>query len=404
MRIEFVNVCLAILTGYLLGSVLPGYFLPMWLKKIDIRTVGDGNPGVINVYRQTGLLPAVLTCLYDLSKSLLTVYIAQTIFKVPLMYAYLAGFTAVLALRFPFYLGFRGGRGVAATISLFTYIFIKILMEDLSRGESTSFLIYLVLYALLLLLSSHGRGDLFTATGFPIIGIYMLLHLSLSANLLLILALCALMTLEAVRNLVRDGIVFGGEKAFAWRNFARLLLLLFIPVGMTWSRTTLLLVSGGMPALFGLFDIIRFFNPKVEATAQKQILSIFRLCRLDEQNSPSSMTIFFMGLWLCFLFFDRNIAFACLGFVTLTFFLAELVETNFGEKKLYKKSEKTAEGRLAFLSGAVTLGFFFWSSGLLPLNVMGLGALVACLTEALPIQKTTQLAIPLVAGVVMSLL
>jgi len=33
--------------GYLFGSFLPGYFLPLWFKKVDIRKLGDGNPGGI---------------------------------------------------------------------------------------------------------------------------------------------------------------------------------------------------------------------------------------------------------------------------------------------------------------------------------------------------------------------
>ena len=119
-------------------------------------------------------------------------------------------------------------RGIAATISLFMYIFVTILVRDFGPGEALPFLAYIVLYAVLVLVSTHGQGDLLTVSMFPFIGITMLIHLRLSPELVLILALCTLMAVEATRNLVRDGISFPGGKACAWRSIARLLVSLVV--------------------------------------------------------------------------------------------------------------------------------------------------------------------------------
>ncbi|MCE5193022.1 glycerol-3-phosphate acyltransferase, partial [bacterium] len=67
---------LPVIIGYLLGCVLPGYFLPLWIKHIDIRTVGDGNPGTINVRKEIGPALATVVLSYDLTKGLLSMLIA----------------------------------------------------------------------------------------------------------------------------------------------------------------------------------------------------------------------------------------------------------------------------------------------------------------------------------------
>ncbi len=395
---------LPVIMGYLIGSFLPGYFLPLWVKKMDIRKVGDGNPGIINVKRNAGFALAFLTCLYDVPKGLLCVFISLQLFKLPVSLAYLAGVSAILGHKFPFYLGFKGGRGIAATVGLFLYIFIKVLILDFNWMEIISFFIFIALYAMLLSLATHGKGDLFTVSIFPIMGIYMLIHLNLSADLIFFLALACIMTAESSRNLVRDKIVFSRDKPAAWRTFARPFSLLFIPLGMIFQVPTLLILIGCVLGLFFLLDLLRILIPKVESFSQTEILPGFRLCNKDEQGKISSMTDFLLGLFLCFLLFDRNIAFACLGFVSLAAWLGKLVEVNFGRRRIFAQSDKTLEGSLAFLSGAVTVAYFLWSGGLLPLPVAGIGVLASLLIAVIPSQLDEGFTIPLISGAIMSLL
>jgi len=59
--IKDLNYAIGILIGYLLGSILPAYFMTKFLTGSDIRTLGDGNPGTTNVKREVGLFAAVIT-------------------------------------------------------------------------------------------------------------------------------------------------------------------------------------------------------------------------------------------------------------------------------------------------------------------------------------------------------
>ena len=99
---------------------------------------------------------------------------------------------------------FKGGRGIATTLGLFLYLFIKILIQNFSPLESIPLCIFLVTSGLLILLATHGKGDLFTFFLFPCIGLYMLFRLRLLPDLIFILALSSIMTMEAGRNLARD--------------------------------------------------------------------------------------------------------------------------------------------------------------------------------------------------------
>ncbi len=395
---------LPVFMGYLVGSFLPGYFLPLWVKKMDIRKVGDGNPGIINVNRNAGLALAVLTGLYDLPKGLLCVFISLYLFKLPVSLAYLAGVLAIIGHKFPFYLGFKGGRGIAVTVGMFLYIFIRILVLDFTWVEIIPFFIFIAIYALLLTLATHGKGDLFTVSIFPIMGIYMLSHLHLSADLIFFLAMASVMTAESGRNLGRDKIILSMDKPAGWRTIARLFALFFIPLGMALQRSTLLILLGCALALFFLLDLLRILIPKVERFSQAEIMPGFQLCNKEEQGKISSMTDFLLGIFLCFLLFDRNIALTCLGFGSLAACLGELVELNFGKRRIFTQSERTLEGSLAFLSGAITIAYFLWSGGSLTLPVAVIGVLAALLIAVIPSRLDEAFSIPLISGAIMFLL
>jgi glycerol-3-phosphate acyltransferase PlsY len=402
--LEILVYILPVIMGYLLGSVLPGYFLPLWVKKMDIRQMGDGNPGIVNVRRNAGLALSFFTGLYDVPKGLLSLFIVLYIFKLPLFVAYLAGFAAVLGHKFPFYLGFKGGRGIAATVGLFLYVFVRILVQEFALLDLFPFFIYIALYALCLSLSTHGKGDLFTVTIFPLMGIYMLLHLGPSADLVLFLALAVVMTAESGRNLRRDGIIFSGGQPASWRTLLRPFALLFIPLGVVLTGPALLLLTGCLLALSFLFDLSRLLFPRLEAFSQAEIRPGFRFCRPSESGRLSSMTVFLFGVFICFLWLDRQVAFAAIGFVSLGGLFAAVVEMNFGQRRLFAQAERTLEGSLAFLAGALTIAFFLWSVGWLTLPAAVLGVLAAALAAAVPAPCDEGLVVPLLSGAVMSLL
>ena len=103
--------------GYLIGSLSPSAFIAK-LKKDDLRKRGTGNLGATNVTMIYGRLMGVLVMIFDISKSFAVFKIAELIAPevisndVPIM-GLVASSAAVVGHIFPFYMKFKGGKGVA---------------------------------------------------------------------------------------------------------------------------------------------------------------------------------------------------------------------------------------------------------------------------------------------------
>ena len=128
MNISF----MVILLGYLIGSMSPAYLLGKLLKGIDIREHGDGNAGGMNVYYVLGLKPAMVTVIFDLSKGLISMYIASLL-GASAIFIHLTGIAAVAGHVFPFYLRFKGGKGIGTGLGiLFYYVYLMLKNQWLS--------------------------------------------------------------------------------------------------------------------------------------------------------------------------------------------------------------------------------------------------------------------------------
>ncbi len=114
------SVALAILFGYLLGSIPFGLILTRAAGGPDVRTIGSGNIGATNVLRtgRKGLAAATLLC--DMLKGTLAVLIAAHFAKDLSSHeaALAAGLGAFLGHLFPMWLKFKGGKGVATYIGV----------------------------------------------------------------------------------------------------------------------------------------------------------------------------------------------------------------------------------------------------------------------------------------------
>jgi glycerol-3-phosphate acyltransferase PlsY len=105
-----------VLIGYLLGSIPFGVIISRRSAGVDVRDYGSGKTGATNVARVAGRKAAVLVIILDALKGLLVVVFAGLIFGG----GWLAGSAQVLAAlaaiaghKWPVFLKFRGGRGVA---------------------------------------------------------------------------------------------------------------------------------------------------------------------------------------------------------------------------------------------------------------------------------------------------
>ena len=111
-------ICLAI--GYICGLLQTGYLVGK-MNHVDIRKEGSGNAGSTNALRVMGWKAGAMTFAGDVIKCLAAVLIARYFYRdaeyVPLLAMY-AGMGATLGHNFPFYLKFKGGKGIAVLAGL----------------------------------------------------------------------------------------------------------------------------------------------------------------------------------------------------------------------------------------------------------------------------------------------
>ena len=122
---------LAVVAAYLIGSInFAVIFSSLFLKK-DVRKMGSGNAGTTNVMRSAGFLPGALTFIFDALKGFVAVYIGKIVFEsihtatasawsMPIYGAYICGVLCMLGHIFPIFFQFKGGKGVATSVGIFS--------------------------------------------------------------------------------------------------------------------------------------------------------------------------------------------------------------------------------------------------------------------------------------------
>src|SRR5690242_7322890 len=106
---------LALLIGYLLGSIPWGLMLTKLAGTQDLRSIGSGNIGATNVLRTGRKGLAAATLLLDALKGAVAILITYAFAPGS---AIVAGFGAFVGHIFPVWLGFRGGKGVATYLGV----------------------------------------------------------------------------------------------------------------------------------------------------------------------------------------------------------------------------------------------------------------------------------------------
>ena len=113
-------ICVAI--GYLFGLLQTGYLYGK-TQHVDIRKEGSGNAGTTNALRTMGWKAGAITFLGDCFKCVLAVAATyfiygktqEDIWSLLMIYT---GAGVILGHNFPFYMKFKGGKGIAATAGL----------------------------------------------------------------------------------------------------------------------------------------------------------------------------------------------------------------------------------------------------------------------------------------------
>lgn len=113
---------ICIIIGYCFGLIQTAYIYGK-VNGIDIRTVGSGNAGTTNALRVLGKKAGLIVFLGDVAKTVAAVIVVRLIFgssyadSIYMLMLYTAA-GVILGHNYPFYLNFKGGKGIAATAGL----------------------------------------------------------------------------------------------------------------------------------------------------------------------------------------------------------------------------------------------------------------------------------------------
>jgi glycerol-3-phosphate acyltransferase PlsY len=134
---------LAVVIGYLLGSIPSAYLATRLAVGKDIRRLGGGNVGGLNVYREVGFLPAILAAIVDLGKGAGAVAIAIWALEVDEPYILATALAVVVGHNWMLFLKFSGGKGMGPTIGS---LLVLLPFYDYPLGLAIFFAIALVLF------------------------------------------------------------------------------------------------------------------------------------------------------------------------------------------------------------------------------------------------------------------
>ena len=162
-------ICLGI--GYAFGLIQSGYLYGR-SKGFDIRQYGSGNAGSTNVLRVVGKKAGMVVFLGDSFKALFAMAVAQLLFgrgagaENSALWAMYAGLGVTFGHNFPFYLHFKGGKGIACLAGILTFMDFRIMLTcfivfsvavGVTRYVSLgSILISITFFVELVVFGSHG--------------------------------------------------------------------------------------------------------------------------------------------------------------------------------------------------------------------------------------------------------
>ena len=115
------------LGGYFFGTIQSAFFIGKIFGKIDIREHGSGNAGATNTYRVLGFRYGLLVLFFDLLKTMIPIIILYAVvFGInpwgleanQYIYGLIVGVGVFFGHCFPFWLKFKGGKGVACSIGI----------------------------------------------------------------------------------------------------------------------------------------------------------------------------------------------------------------------------------------------------------------------------------------------
>lgn len=160
----------SLLIGYLFGNLLFASIIGKFFLHKDPTKYGSGNPGTANMGAVFGKKWGILTCLGDLAKSLLALFIVYFAFPAHINQAY-AGLGLILGHCFPFWdHHFKGGKGVAVAAQVtvfydwragFITLIIALVLTALMQNLTIPPLIFMLLFSIWTIFRDMEAGIVF---------------------------------------------------------------------------------------------------------------------------------------------------------------------------------------------------------------------------------------------------
>jgi len=175
---------------------------------------------------------------------------------------------------------------------------------------------------------------------------------------------------------------------------------LLIPIAALFLPRMVFIISLGVATfIFLTFELIRFRLPRIN----RWFSSFFKLLLREEEVSRlTGSSYMLIASVIAFLVFQRDIAVLALSFLAVGDAVATLVGKQIGKRKLLGK---TLEGNLACFFSCIVIGFIIHYAGLnIGLLTILVGSVGATIAEAIPLPINDNLTIPLLAGLVMTLM
>jgi len=116
-----VPILTSIVCGYFMGNLMASYLIAKWVLGIDIREHGTGNAGGSNSFLLMGWKNGLIVGIIDILKAFIAVYIIRIIYpsdpNLSLLMV-ISGAMAIIGHIFPFFMGFKGGKGMACFMGM----------------------------------------------------------------------------------------------------------------------------------------------------------------------------------------------------------------------------------------------------------------------------------------------
>ena len=159
----------ATLIGYLFGNFLTAMVVGKIFLKINPTQYGSHNPGTANMGAVFGKKWGILTCLGDLLKSLIALFIVYFAFPGHINIAF-AGLGLILGHCFPFWNHFQGGKGVAVAAQItvfydwkagFATLLVALVLTAIMQNLTIPPLVFMLLFSINTFLHNQEAGFVF---------------------------------------------------------------------------------------------------------------------------------------------------------------------------------------------------------------------------------------------------